>query len=759
MRRTVINLIISLLILFPMLHIDNRPNFLSFSGLEDLEKIAYDFRIQHNLENSEDIDKNIAILDIDQTSIDELGPWPWRRDVIAQMIQNLRDIYRVKAIAFTEPFPDRDHRFVEVLDDLRKTFHYDRSVLSAIDRVEPDYNFDQHFLKALDGRPVFLSFKFEDKATRKISDLPEPARLATADGRQDLKRNLLRKVTTTWPNYAGYTGNDGEFLTNAFGSGFFFIPLEDDGQVRRVSLMARFAGEPYFSLAMEILRFIDNQKRAEEVHVTHVSDFNVYVGSYINKLRIDKRNIWIDPHGEMLLNFRRSPEYSEPKFKYVLAREVYDSALSRTDAEAIRDKVILVGSSSPIFNDLWNTPVSRMPGVEIYATAIANVIDHEVLQQPAHAWLAEGLILLLLAGLLSFLYPRLSPLFSLIVTVAGIVLVYHLNFNILWVEHNLVYRLVPFITLFVVLFVASNLIGFLIEKNLKRHVQGVLGQYLPVSVAKQLGEKKAGFSMEGEIREMSIMFSDVRGFTTISENLKPNELTRLMNQMLTALSQQIHSYNGTIDKYIGDAVMAFWNAPLDDKDHAANAVRGAIGMKQAMAQLSQEMEASGHPPMRIGIGINTGEACVGNMGSNIRLAYTVMGDVVNLASRLEGITKQYGIDIVVGERTRELAKNMFVFRPVDAVRVKGKTQAVTIYEPIVENTLARTEHHRLRELSLEMWQAYCERRFDDLGAILRRGLIEFPDDGLFKIYLERAEVLAHVPPSEEWEPVTTFDSK
>ncbi len=265
--------------------------------------------------------------------------------------------------------------------------------------------------------------------------------------------------------------------------------------------------------------------------------------------------------------------------------------------------------------------------------------------------------------------------------------------------------------------------------------------------------------MEGESRDMTILFSDVRGFTTISESLDPSDLTKLMNQMLSAMSYEIHHSRGTIDKYIGDAVMAFWNAPLDDPNHALNAVRGAMGMQRAMAKLSKELVEKGMPELKMGIGLNTGTACVGNMGSNIRLSYTVMGDTVNLASRLEGITKQYGVDIIVGERTYEMTKEHYLYRPVDAVRVKGKNQAVMIYSPIGDVRAATENMRQLHELSNEYWEMYNHRGFGNMVAIIEQLKAIFPDDGLLDIYLHKAQHLLAAPPPDDWEAVTNFDTK
>lgn len=758
MKRILFNLLISAVLVLPMLTLGNRPYFLSLAFVEQLERAVFDFKMQDDASAPPGMDRSISIVDIDQQSIDAIGAWPWRRDVIAKMIHNLHEKYRAKLIVLSDPISYRDRHSARILDDLRASFSYDEEVLNAIDKIEPQYDFDMRLLREMDGSPLLLVYKFE-KSALQTGELPEP--LLLMDGRtgSQMSRTVLREAGVRWPSYPGYTGNSDEFMAKAADSGFVASLLDSDGKVRRMSMLGKFAGEPYLSLVLQAVRHLSNPRFPESIWASQDGGLTGLDVAAVGAVRIGELRAGIAIDGTMLLNFRSPGGPAMSQFPYVSAAHVVGGDLSAAESEAIKDKIVFVGSSSLAVNDLWGTPVnSRMPGVELYASALSNIISGEVLHNPKDAWIIEGVVLVLLAILLSLAYPVLSPLLSLVITVAGVLAIYRLH-ALLWTDYLLVYRMVPFIILMVTMFLASNLVGFLIEWNSKRHVQRVLGQYLPPSVAKQLGEKKAGFSMDGEIREMTIMFSDVRGFTSFSEGLKPHELTRLMNRMLTALSHQIHAHNGTIDKYIGDAVMAFWNAPFDDPDHAANAVRGAFGMLRAMEKLSAKMEQAGHPRMRIGLGINTGESCVGNMGSDIRLAYTVMGDSVNLASRLESLTKQYDLNIIVGERTKELSDSVFLYRPVDAVRVKGRTAAVAIYEPLVELALANMQHYQLRDFTERMWDAYRLRRFKELRQVLLEARAVFPQDGLFRTYAVRTEKLLQSSPPEEWEPVTSFEGK
>jgi adenylate cyclase len=256
---------------------------------------------------------------------------------------------------------------------------------------------------------------------------------------------------------------------------------------------------------------------------------------------------------------------------------------------------------------------------------------------------------------------------------------------------------------------------------------------------------------------MSVLFSDVRGFTTLSEGLPPRELTRLMNEMLTPLTAAIQQRRGTIDKYMGDAIMAFWGAPLRDETHAEHAVLAALDMVRCAERLRAEFVARGWPAVRIGVGVSSGDMSVGNMGSRFRMAYTVLGDAVNLGSRLEGLTKQYGVDIIASQRTVDLAANI-LFRPLDLVRVKGKREPVLIFEPLGLRTGASAE--AIERAQRTTWMLECYRRRDFAGSLAQLELLEREHpEKLLAIYRERIERFTLQPPGAEWDGVFVHETK
>jgi adenylate cyclase len=300
--------------------------------------------------------------------------------------------------------------------------------------------------------------------------------------------------------------------------------------------------------------------------------------------------------------------------------------------------------------------------------------------------------------------------------------------------------------------------GFFVESRGKRQITGLFGQYVPPEVVDELSKNPEAFSMEGESRELTVLFSDVRGFTTISEHLDPKELSRLMNEFLTPLTRVIYRHRGTIDKYMGDCIMAFWGAPLADPQHARSAVLAGLEMHRVLDELQPQFTKNGWPPINIGVGVNTGRMSVGNMGSEIRRAYTVMGDAVNLASRLEGITKQYGVKMIVGEGTRSQVPEV-LFRELDRVRVKGKDEPVAIFEPI--GILAEVD--KSRSDSLKLWgqalKLYRAQDWDMAELQLINLKKQESESGLYQLYLERIARFRKNPPGSDWDGSWRFDTK
>jgi adenylate cyclase len=327
-----------------------------------------------------------------------------------------------------------------------------------------------------------------------------------------------------------------------------------------------------------------------------------------------------------------------------------------------------------------------------------------------------------------------------------------------WQYADVVMPIANSLVMIALLFALNMSYGYFVESRTKRQITNLFGQYVPSELVDEMSKHPDSVSMEGDSREMTVLFSDVRGFTTISEGLDPKELSLLMNEFLTPLSRVVYKHRGTIDKYMGDCIMAFWGAPLPDGTHARNAILAGIEMQATLHALQAHFKERGWPPIKIGVGINTGRVSVGNMGSEVRIAYTVMGDEVNLASRLEGITKQYGVGVIVGENTRNTVAD-FVYRELDHVRVKGKDKPIAIFEPI--GLVAEVDKATLEELKLfhEMRRLYRKQNWDQAELQLMNLQRISPQTALYRIYAERVAYFRKNPPAGDWDGVYVFETK
>jgi adenylate cyclase len=385
------------------------------------------------------------------------------------------------------------------------------------------------------------------------------------------------------------------------------------------------------------------------------------------------------------------------------------------------------------------------------------MLDRNLKQKPPYILGAEVMLLILFGVALSILVPFLSPLRATLVSLLGVLLLTGFNLGV-WSGAALVLPLASGLLMIVSLFTINMAYGYFIESRSKRQFTELFGQYVPPELVDKMAKNPEQYSMEGKKENLTVLFSDVRGFTTISESLEPAELAQFINGYLTSMSLVIRNNRGTLDKYIGDAIMAFWGAPVEDKEHARQAVISALMMQEELQNLQAEFKARGWPDIKIGIGVNSGDMTVGDMGSKVRKAYTVMGDAVNLGSRLEGITKQYGVGILVGEETRKLVNDV-VFREVDKVRVKGKDEPITIYEPIgIDGAVDKSVMDEIR-LWNQALKHYRSQDWDQAELQLINLQRMNPECHLYPIYIEKvAEHRAH-PPGAGWDGVTKFETK
>ena len=674
-----------------------------------MENYLYDVRVRMTMPGG--VDDRIVIVDIDEASQVQLGQWPWERETLASIIDILFDDYGINALGFDVLFAESGRG-----------------------------GGNEVFAESFIARNIVTGFVFKDSLSQNEPEFTGtlPAALIPA---ADLTDFSVPFVTA-----AGYTGTLQALQENASGGGFFDAPLIDsDGVFRRTPLLQRYRGDLYPALALAL---------------THVATGTPPVGFKfagserrgidLESFRIGDVEIPVNEQAAVFIPFRGPQE----SFRFVSARDIVNKTAPR---EWLADKIVLVGASAAGLLDLRSTPVGqRYIGVEVHANLVAGLLDGTIRQQPAWSNGLEFTLLFLIGALVALLLPKLSPQSSLLMVAA--ILVFTMATNLwLWTSFNLVIPVASVIGFTLVAGLLQITYGFFVEQRNKRHLSQIFGQYIPPGVVEEIDASGAEVSLEGETRRMSVLFSDVRGFTTISEGLDARELTQMMNEFLTPFTRVIQEHRGTIDKYMGDCVMAFWGAPLVDEEHAKHSLLAAFGMLQAVESLDEAFAAKGWPSIRVGVGIATGDMNVGNMGSEFRVAYTVMGDTVNLGSRLEGLTKQYGVDIIVNEGTVTDIPE-FTFRELDLVRVKGKTKPVAIFEPVGEtSTLNEEDISTLADYEKAL-AAY--RRCDwEAARQMFEKLTEQKDELLYNAYLDRIERFRQEPPPADWDGVFDHLSK
>ena len=683
------------------------------------------------------MDERFVILDVDEKSLGEIGRWPWNRQVMAEIVGKLFDRHGIAALGFDVVWAERDASSgIDVLDSLaRRELKDVASFQAAYGRLRSQLDFDARFAASLNGRPVVLAYYFnsENNAVR-VNALPAPVLpKGTFDGRR-----------VTFPQWQGYSGNLPQVLENAAGAGHINPLVDADGVIRSVALIQEYQGAYYESLSLAMVRTLLELQTGAVQPVKPVFPDD---GVDLEWLNVGPLEIPVDERAAALVPFRGEKR----SFRYV---SLADVVKDRVPPGELSKKIALIGTTAPGLQDLRATPVDSVyPGVEIHANLIAGMLDREVKRKPLYMIGAEVIFLLAGGLVLAILIPRLSAFWASVAAGLGALVIAAFS-TLVWTEGGMVLPLAASLLMVAALYAMNMAYGYFVESRSKRQFAELFGQYVPPELVDKMAEDPERYSMAPRSADLTILFSDVRGFTGISEALKPDELREYINEYLTAMSLIIRSrYRGTLDKYIGDAIMAFWGAPMDDARHARNAVLAGLAMQKECAALNARFAARGWPALHIGVGVNSGTVRVGDMGSQLRRAYTAMGDAVNVASRLEGRTKYYGVGILVGEATRNLVEDV-VFREIDLIKVKGKDAAVRIFEP-----LEAAPGQRVATLWEEALRAYRGRQWDAAETALQELQHTDPASGLYRLYAGRVAEKRRDPPPPGWNGVTVFDEK
>ncbi|MCP3687415.1 MAG: adenylate/guanylate cyclase domain-containing protein [Gammaproteobacteria bacterium] len=733
----IIRLALSAFILLALLL--NTSNVVQFTFITQLENWSYDARLKFTLPDTQD--DRIIIIDVDESSLEEIGRWPWGRDKLATLVDNLFNYYHASVVGFDIVFAEKDlSSGLSIFDDLANNeLHDNLEFRNTLNKIRPSLEFDKIFANSLIGKKVVLGYYFKNKVaageTGKTGALP-----ASHIEINEVQRELLPISIAE-----GFVGNLKVLQDAAITGGFFNNPhVDQDGVFRRVSLLQSYENHLYPSLALATAQVYLNSLQVEPIFKT---DGNYFA---LEAVSLQNYQIPVDINAAVYVPFRGL----KGSFPYISAHTIL-----RREAEPaiLKDKIILLGSSAPGLLDLRSTPVQSIyPGVEVHANIISGILDRNIKHRPAWVIGYEFAILVLTAIIMAFLLPLLSPLLATVGTLGMSLLV--ITCTMLAWNNQLILPLASPMLLILLIFIWQMTFGYFIESRGKRQLAHLFGHYIPPELVDEMSHASADFSLDGENREMTVLFSDVRGFTTISEGMDPKQLTQLMNALLTPMTRVIHKYRGTIDKYMGDAIMSFWGAPMHDSEHARHALYAAIGMMQELKTIQADFQNRGWPEVNMGIGINTGDMNVGNMGSEFRMAYTVLGDAVNLGSRLEGLTKNYGVKIIVGQSTKKCIPE-FVFRELDLVRVIGKNEPVAIFEPVGhKNDLDKATMSELRSYRQAL-KSFRQQNWDNAEVAFFNLNRTNPSRQLYQVYLQRVTYYRKNPPGDNWDGVFTHTSK
>ena len=653
---------------------------------------------------------------IDEKSLAELGRWPWPRTTIAKLIDKLK-ASGAKAVGFDVIFSEKE------------TANADAALAKSIARAK---NVTLGYFFHLSGK-----------------DVAHLSQKEIAEDTANIKNSRYQLINSTEKNPDDSTlikayapeANLKILSAAAVNSGYFNMIPDTDGSMRWSPLVIEFRNNYYSSLSLSVLQqYLD----------WPMLSLNL-AGYGAESVKIGDTTIPTDESGRLLVNYlgtaKTFPHYS-----------ISDILKRRVPAEKIRNKIVLVGATAIGIYDLRVTPFSATyPGVEIHATVIDNILHRNFLTHSSFTRFIDLCTIIIFGLLMGLIIPRLKAvkgiLFALII-VGVFVAINMLLFSKFNVWLNLIY---PALTM-AFIYLGITVYRYITEEREKKKIRGAFQYYLTASVINEMLKDPSKLKLGGDKKNLSVLFSDIRGFTTISEKLSPEDLVHLLNEYLTAMTDIVFKYDGTLDKYMGDAIMAVFGAPLDQPDHAKRACLTALDMMNELHKLQKKWQEEGKPPLNIGIGINSGDMVVGNMGSQMRFDYTVMGDMVNLGSRLEGTNKEYGSNIIFSEFTYDAVKDYVCCRELDSVRVKGKKLPVKIYELLGE----KKDESKWKDFIVsfeEGLKLYRTSKWDEAIAAFQKTLSIRPEDETSRIYIERCKNLKENPPPAPWDGVFVMTKK
>ena len=663
--------------------------------------------------------QNVVIVDIDEKSLLTFGQWPWSRDIISQILINLTNSEAL-IIGLDMFFAEKD---------AKSPYYLAKKYNLKIDK-NTNLDYDNLFAYTLTQTPTILGYFFDFKSTNRKGILPNPPAIF-----------IQKNFTTPYLlNAKGYIGNIPILQNNAYSGGFVNMIPDIDGVVRNIPLLIKYNDIIYPSLSFEMYRIAMGYNKV----IINYSDAG------IDNLQLKKEIIKTDRFGRVFINYRGDKN----SFKYISAVDIYNNNFDKNE---IKDKFILIGTSASGLFDLRVTPFNTVfPGVEVHANLIDNLLKGDFLYKPDFAEILDISIIILVAIISGIIFYFIGAISGFIFVITFIISYLSFIYYMLFRNGYILEIFLPIAEL-IILSILLNTINFFLEEKKTANLKEAFSKKVSTSVMEELLKNESHKILAPKEKIITIFFSDIRSFTTLSEKLgNPKKVIQLLNFYMTPMVNNINFHKGTVDKFIGDAIMAYWNAPIDVEDHADKAVSSAIEQIKMLNKLNPKIKQKFGININIGIGINSGVATIGEMGSEGRADYTVIGDNVNLASRLEGLNKPYKTNILISEYTKELLKENYIIKEIDLVRVKGKNKPVKIFQVIDFGNPNQNQQKEFKTYYKAL-QLYRDSKFKEaknLFEILYNNTKVY----LYSLYMERCEYFIENPP-KNFDGVWTFTTK
>ena len=719
------------------------PSFIKFMELKSFD-LRFIYRGEIKAGNE------VAIAVIDEKSLDELGKWPWPRNIQAELVNKLTQ-KGVRVIGFDAVFSEPDiNPGLKKISEVKKRLIEDKSVkpelIKLVEKAEVESNNDLIFADALKKSENTILGYFFHFSKEGLEHVSKESMDVSLDNIRDSQYNAVRFASAeaqSVPLQGAYAAESSikPLSEVAKGAGYFSFIADDDGAYRKVPLIVRYEDTLFPPLSIQMIKqYLD-------------TDISFVIQDYgVDEVQLGDIVIPTDERGAMLINYY-GPQKMFPHYS------ITDIIHDRIPEELLKDRMVLVGPTAIGIFDLRVTPFQQnYPGVEIHATIIDNILHQNFIVRPEWTAVYDLAAIVMIGIILSLLLPRLKALYAggviLIIAMAHIGVTYYFFVDSgLWI--NIVYPLLETASVYV----GITVYKYATEEKEKRFIKGAFSQYLAPAVINQLIDNPKMLELGGEEKVLTAFFSDIKGFSTFSEKLTPKELVNLLNLYLTEMTDVVLEYGGTVDKFVGDAIVAFFGAPVSYEDHAKRACYASLDIQKKSVELRERWKKEGHPEVYTRIGLNTGPMVVGNMGTTRKMNYTIMGDAVNLASRLEGANKPYGTYIMLGESTYLVAKDSIEARELDSIRVMGKSEPVRVYELIAR----KGELDRAKTSVIESYNKglsyYKERKWDDAISQFKMALMTDSNDGPSKTYVNRCNEFQKSPPPDNWDGVYVMKEK